>query len=268
MELSFDAHFEQLQRLYRPYRPYVTPIFAQLGVVTDTTELAIILLLSSLLILGLSILLARILLQEQKKLPKHKTKGARVEFGTSAIVTDSLGKQNKSRHSMAEVAPQKEDTHKNDERSEVNGIGQQAPESGRESANVSSQIDPSEKGSAPHATFEEAGHTKTDEKTVGSSPTNHVSIENQRDAADESMHVATEELHEKEVDTQEEPPTPCGNQGLEGRPGGNEGLPSVVAETLPTLSAEPTTPLRRSQREKATPQRFSPSAKRRVRKVD
>ena len=230
-----QAHFQDLISSYRPYRHHVSPLVKYLGLTLDESqELAILLLLGSAIILLATILSVRAFTPAPKRqAAKPKSKSTKK-------------KANK---------PKTADTTKEEPKQDSQNKTEKQPTVGQR-----------EQEKAPKTVIVKEESSEQVKSTEPQSPQGEEKQQQGEDKAEEKE----EEKEEKEEETEEETVSPAPQKNakhLESPPDESPGTRKITEET-PEDEAQPATPLRRSSRVKSTPQKFSPSVKKRVRKVD
>lgn len=244
-----QAHFHDLLATYHPYREHIAPVFRYLGVGLDEAqELSILLLLASVILLTALLLVLRTVISSSTK--KHTTlqpsKGRKKRL-----------KKNSTKPNRASSPSKALEKPENNAREQKPLLQREGAEIGGEERNVTGN----EKKGIPQT----LQHQQTETQVEETHTQEKMKIEEKEEA--EQQEVWQEKEKELSVCTHETTRgEPC--QTASDETPGTRKVPSLSEETPLVEEEQPVTPLRRSSRVKATPQKFSPSAKRRVRKVD
>lgn len=265
----FQSHFDQLQTAYRPYREHVAPLFSQLGLNLDEQkEVGVLIILSSVAVLLLSILLARLFLpgNPSKKQPSGKKSN---RTGSKNPSNPKKQATPQTRHVRNDNQATRQNAQKEPITTKEKGCVPIESETAVEKATSEERkpdlIDegPTPK-QEPTAVLNEGApqSKKTKKKEKNKDKTQKEETPKAEEPSPEKEAEQVKEVSTEKIETpaKKDLEDTTGEKGFtsEERPG------SAREQDIQTS----TTPLRRSQREKATPQRFSPSTKKRVRKVD
>jgi len=254
---AMQAHLEEVIAIYRPYRHHVTPLFDHLGLKLDEAqELAICLLTTSFVFLLATFLLGRVFAPAkqrplgEKKNPRYTTdKHQEADIATSAnFEVKGVRKDANETEERHTPLDQKELRHQTERTECRTGREDDYSSSLREDTMQPQELfqpetrQPVEKEIIQHTTEVKQEGTHPSEGKSDESETTCVAV----NAPDIRPVVQGTE-------------SSCEDQSDE-RPG-------TMKQTVEE-EEQPATPLRRSSRVKSTPQKFSPSGKKRVRKVD